>query len=174
MSIVLIGFKSSGKSTLAAAYAQRVGQPLLDCDHLLEEAWQQETGAFASFRDIYRTVGEQTFRQREAAVLQSLAGQQNTVVATGGGVVHCPHAPELLRAVGLVVFVDTAPEVVERRLAGVNSPLFATGSFMDLYAQRRPLYLAAAQVVFTISCEEGAAQLAARLQNQLEDRHHGA
>ena len=174
MSIVLIGFKSSGKSTLAAAYAQRVGQPLLDCDHLLEQAWQQETGVFASFRDIYRTVGEQAFRQREAAVLHSLAGQKETVVATGGGVVHCPQAAELLRGIGLVVFVDTAPEVVERRLAGVNSPLFADGRFMDLYARRRPLYLAAADVVFTISCEEGPAQLAARLQTQLEALHHGA
>ena len=80
--IVLIGFMGTGKSTVAALLAQRLGWTCTDTDG---EVVAEEG---CSIAEIFSRSGEPSFRAAESRVLaRLLASQEPLVIATGGGAV---------------------------------------------------------------------------------------
>lgn len=109
--ITLIGYRGTGKSTVAGILARGLGCAWHDADTEVEE---RIGGTIAAF---IRARGEPAFRDVEAAVLRDLL-ERPGVVATGGGVVLRGENRGLLRRRGRPVVWLTAPaEVLRRRLA---------------------------------------------------------
>lgn len=77
--IVLTGFMGSGKTTVGALLAERLGWRFLDLDREIE----RRDGR--SVPEIFRESGEAHFRHLETAALASLLGQRRLVLALGGG-----------------------------------------------------------------------------------------
>lgn len=77
--IALIGFMGSGKSTVGAILAEKLGYELIDTDELVVDR------AGAPIARIFAEKGEAGFRDLEAAVIQSLSGRSHAVIAAGGG-----------------------------------------------------------------------------------------
>jgi shikimate kinase len=77
--IVLTGFMGSGKSTIGALLAERVGWSFLDLDSEIE---RQERRSVAR---IFAESGEAHFRKLESAALAALLGRRHVVLALGGG-----------------------------------------------------------------------------------------
>ena len=77
--LLLVGFMGSGKSTVGAAVARRLGWRHADLDAEVEKA------AGASVREIFSTRGEESFRELEARVAADLLSAARVVVSTGGG-----------------------------------------------------------------------------------------
>ncbi len=77
--IVLTGFMGSGKTTVGALLAERMGWKFLDLDREIE----RRDGR--SVPQIFRESGEAHFRRLETAALASLLGQRRLVLALGGG-----------------------------------------------------------------------------------------
>src|SRR5947209_1158458 len=65
-SIFLVGYRGSGKSTVARLLAGRLGWAWVDADDVLEER------AGRPIRAVFADEGEAGFRDREAAVLADL------------------------------------------------------------------------------------------------------
>lgn len=81
-SIVLVGPRASGKTTLAAALAVRLRWPVLDGDVLVAAAVGRPAGAFLA------AAGEPSFRAvEETMTLLALAAPDPKIVALGGGAV---------------------------------------------------------------------------------------
>ena len=97
MNIVLFGPKGSGKSTVGALLAERLGLPCVETDHLIEELYAAETGAKRTYREIFREHGEKTFRDWERRAVAQAAGRDWHVVITGGGVFMDPESRRSLR-----------------------------------------------------------------------------
>ncbi|MBM4010391.1 MAG: shikimate kinase [Planctomycetota bacterium] len=117
--VTLIGYRGSGKSTVAALLAARLAVSWQDADAVLEDR------AGCRIAELIRGRGEASFRDLEADVLAELLEHEPGVVATGGGVVLRPDNRALLRRAGRpVVWLDAPPEVVRARLAA--DPLTAT------------------------------------------------
>lgn len=135
-SIVLTGMPGSGKSTLGALLAQRLGRPLLDTDAEIVRR------AGMPIPEIFRTRGETAFRDLESAVLRTAAQSGGQIIATGGGAVLRQENVDAMRQNGTVVFLDRPLCALlptdDRPLADSAEKLRA------LYAVRRPIYLAAA------------------------------
>lgn len=109
--VTLIGYRGTGKSTVADALAGRLGCDRHDADEELEAAVGMPIGAYIAAR------GEPAFRDEETRILARLL-DRGGVVATGGGVVIRPANRDLLRARGGTVVWLTAPvEVIRSRLA---------------------------------------------------------
>jgi shikimate kinase len=89
--LALIGFMGSGKTTAAAAIADRLGWRAVDADAEIE----REAGR--SIKEIFATDGEPTFRALEERVCLRLLHQTGVVVALGGGAVTSPLIRERLR-----------------------------------------------------------------------------
>ncbi|MEX0712312.1 MAG: shikimate kinase, partial [Pirellulales bacterium] len=100
MNIVLIGYRGSGKSTVARELAGRLGWPWLDADHQIEER------AGKSIAAVFAEEGEERFRDLESSLLAELVERDKTVLAAGGGAVLRPANRALLRSAGKVVWLQ--------------------------------------------------------------------
>ena len=109
--ITLIGYRGTGKSTVAALLGDILGCGWCDADAVLEK----KLGC--SIATLVRDRGEAVFRDEEAAVLQELLRGFSGVLSTGGGAVLRAANREVLRRLGHPVVWLTAPaDVVLRRL----------------------------------------------------------
>ena len=158
MNLVLIGMPGSGKSTVGKILSKMLCMPLVDTDALVEQA------AGKTIPELFAQEGEAAFRDRETAAARQAAALDNTVIATGGGIVLRPENMEALSATGLIFFRDRALEdIVEEDHMG--RPL--VGSDPDklrlLYTQRIELYRKYAQYTIsnTKTAEEAAVRIAA-------------
>ena len=134
--IVLCGMPSSGKTTIGKEVAARLGMPFTDTDDVIR------THSGMEIPDIFAQEGEAGFRKRESIAIESVAGEQGFVIATGGGAVLDPSNVRALKRNGIIFFVDRSPVLLEPT---EDRPLSRTRSAIGrLYEQRLPGYLAAA------------------------------
>ncbi|HQD68867.1 MAG TPA: shikimate kinase [Ornithinibacter sp.] len=135
--VVLIGPPGSGKSTVGAALAARLGLPLHDTDAAIEAA------AGRSISDIFIEDGEPTFRELERAEVARAVEQEDGVLALGGGAPVDPLTEQVL-AGQVVVFLDVGIADASKRVGFDQSrPLLAVNpraSWVRLMNERRPVY----------------------------------
>jgi shikimate kinase len=159
--LYFVGFMGAGKTTMARAFAKRVGWRALDIDELIE---QRERKPIA---DIFRDHGEGYFRALEREAVRSLSAERYAAVATGGGTFADPENRALLLADGTVVWLDVAFEtLLERVPSDGRRPLAADRvQFEALYAARQASYRNAH---FRLDATAGAAdELVERLLDHL-------
>ncbi|MFO0917101.1 MAG: shikimate kinase [Planctomycetaceae bacterium] len=154
MVITLIGYRGSGKSTVAPRLAARLGWDWIDADVELERR------AGRSIREIFQRDGEGAFRRLERATLCDLLQRDRLVLAAGGGAILNAETRRDLCAAGPVIWLQAAVETLARRMesdpvSGSQRPkLTATGGLEEiqtLLAARDPYYREAAS--FGVSTE---------------------
>ena len=79
MFLSLIGYRATGKTTLARLLAERLGCPWIDADTEIERR------AGKSIARIFAEDGEPAFRDLEAQVVAELCRRGPLVLAAGGG-----------------------------------------------------------------------------------------
>ncbi len=178
--IILIGMKSSGKTTIGRIVADKLGLRFTDVDAEVERGYLEQTGENLSFREIFKRHGKEHFRGLETAALQALAATQNEwpiILATGGGLPLAEENRPLLRGLGLVVFLDVASEVLLPRIVRGGIPAFfpypddPARSLEELLATRRPVYGALAHI--TVTCgTEPPESIAETIIHQVENQLH--
>jgi shikimate kinase len=158
--VTLVGYRGTGKSTVAAVVAERLGVAWRDADAVLEDRIGSSIATLVGSR------GEAVFREVETQVLRDTLPAFTGVLATGGGVVLRPENRLLLRERGRPVVWLTAPaDVIRRRLAadpttvarrpaltGVN-PL---DEVADALRVREPLYREVADVAIDTASDPPA------------------
>jgi shikimate kinase len=169
--VVLIGFMGSGKSTVGALLADRLGWEFVDLDTLVE------TRAGCPISTVFATHGEQRFRDLESECLYELAGRSRVVIASGGGTPMGDANQWFFTDAGAAVFhLDVSLEEALTRTSGdASRPLLARGpeEVRQRYEARLPRYRELGTGIATdgMSPEEVtvkiAAQLAARTQTAL-------
>ena len=138
--LYLVGFMASGKTTVGAHLAQRLGWGFIDVDSEIE---RHEGRTVAS---IFLDDGEESFRHREAVAIQRYVDQIQSgiprVIALGGGAFIQERNFQLLKDNGITVWLDCPIEIVHQRLGDdASRPLAADRSKLArLYEDRRPLY----------------------------------
>lgn len=187
--ITLIGYRGTGKSTVAVLLGELLGCGWCDADVVLEEKLGCTIAA------LVRDRGETVFRDEEAALLADLLGRFHGVLSTGGGVVlRAENRDALMEAGRPVVWLTATADIVRRRLAAdpttvqrrpslSPSPAGGPASAGDPLAEvaaalesREPLYRACAdfQVDTTTATPEAVAgRIAAWLVNEWPTRATG-
>jgi shikimate kinase len=158
--LTLVGYRGTGKSTVAAVLADRLGVAWRDADAVLEDRIGRSIAALVGSR------GEAAFRDVETEVLRDTLPAFTGVLATGGGVVLRPENRRLLRERGRPVVWLTAPvDVIRRRLAAdpttaARRPALSGGDPLDEVAAalhaREPLYREVADVAFDTATDPPA------------------
>ena len=135
--VVLVGPPGSGKSTIAALLAKRLGVPHRDTDTDIE------AGAGKPISDIFVDEGEPHFRQLERAAIAAALESDGEVLSLGGGAI-LDAATRADLAGHTVVFLDVSlGEATKRVGMSVARPLLLGNvrtQLRNLMEARRPLY----------------------------------
>ena len=105
---ILIGIPNCGKSTLGRLAAESLQLPFYDTDSLAVEKMKLE-GPIDFFRFSFKTrfLTEQYNVMAELAQLKDAA-----IIATGAEVALMPQCAELMKKMGLVIYIKRKPEIV--------------------------------------------------------------
>ena len=147
MSIVLIGYRGSGKTTIGKKLADRLWQPFVDTDDLIVKK------AGKSIKEIFEQQGEPAFREMEAHAVREACKLAEHVIALGGGAVLREDNRAVLKQGGhKLIFLRCDPQELCKRIQSdpqtvANRPHLSElcGSVAEITAllkEREPLYRA--------------------------------
>ena len=137
--IALTGFMGCGKTAVGRVVAKVAGFEFLDTDQFIEE----HVGK--TIPRIFEEHGEETFRQYEREVVVRLAERENTVIATGGGLLVDAENMDTMKQYAMVFCLWASPESIWRRVKGQSHrPLLNTDNpkkrIIELLEERKAAY----------------------------------
>jgi shikimate kinase len=142
--LYLIGYRGTGKTTLAPRLAHALGYQCIEMDALIAQR------AGMSISDLFAHHGEERFRELEAEVLRELAAGSKQVISTGGGIILREENRVLLRSTGTVIWLTAPFETIYQRLQTDDgarpslTKLPLQEEIANLLEQRSPRYAATA------------------------------
>ncbi|MEU8434664.1 shikimate kinase [Streptomyces sp. NPDC029216] len=142
--VVLVGPMGSGKSTVGALLAERLGVSYRDTDADIVAAQGREIS------DIFVDEGEPYFRELERQAVAAAVAGHTGVLALGGGAVLDEGTRALLRGLPVAYLSMDVEEAVRRVGLGAARPLLAVNprrQWRELMDARRHLYTEVARVV---------------------------
>src|SRR5947209_3702219 len=144
MSIVLIGYRGCGKTTVGKRLADQLWQKFVDLDEVIVRK------AGKSIKDIFEQDGEPNFREREAEALRELAQLHDHIIGLGGGTLMREENRKVLKDAGhKLIYLRCEPEELLRRIesdpesARTRPRLTSMGGIAEirqLLDQREPVY----------------------------------
>jgi 3-dehydroquinate synthase/shikimate kinase/3-dehydroquinate synthase len=134
MVAVLVGFMGAGKTTVGHIIAERLGQPFVDSDVLIEQRLGRD------IREIFATEGETYFREVEHATVADLVRGPDAVVALGGGAVEDPRTRVLLRNARVIYLRVDYDEAMSRVQRDEYRPMLRRPDLAEVYKRRLPVY----------------------------------
>jgi shikimate dehydrogenase len=136
--IILVGFSGSGKSTLAKALANKIGFKYIDIDSMIEDNEKM------TIPEIFKSKGEKYFRLKEYEFLLSFQNQEKCVIATGGGIVTNPMNNELMKNIGIVIWLHSSLDTCLKRIDILSRPMLTERTeyknIENLYKERQEKY----------------------------------
>ena len=134
MVAVLVGFMGAGKTTVGRIIAERLGQPFVDSDVLIEQRLGREIG------DIFATEGEAYFRELEHATVADLVHGPEAIIALGGGAVEDRRTRAVLRNARVIYLRVSYDQAMSRIQGDRFRPLLSRPDLDDIYQRRLPIY----------------------------------
>ena len=169
MKVILIGYRTTGKTTVGKLLAILLKVPFYDADSVVEEIVN------APVKNIVAHHGWEFFRQKETEAIQLLSAKGDCVIATGGGVILGAENVKLLKQMGLIVWLNTPiGDIIDRLNEDAQNnavrPQFTTDDLaqetVDIFAQRLPLYKKTAAFVVD-TAGKSASQIAETIYHYL-------
>lgn len=142
VNVALIGYRGTGKTTVARLLADRLGWAVVDTDELIEQR------AGKSIKELFAEDGEGRFRDLEVEVIRDAVLQPRRVLALGGGAVLREETRRALAACRVVWLQADAATLAARiggdPVTGQRRPdltgIGGLAEIQQLLAQRQPVY----------------------------------
>ena len=145
MNIVLIGYRGTGKSVVGEILAARLRMHCIGMDTEIVKR------AGMSIPEIVEKYGWQKFRDLESEEARRLAGLDNIVIDTGGGVIERPENIEALKTNSRIFWLKASADVIVSRIQGdTERPALTAGKTFteevtEVLERRIPKYKNSAQ-----------------------------
>ncbi len=151
--LYLVGLPASGKTTTAKWLSQKMEWTFLDLDEYIESKMG------LSVREIFTTLGEDSFREIEAKCLRETVSLSDVVVGCGGGTAAFHGNMDWMKAHGLTVFLNTSFDILVHRIVETDSqrPLFQGCNKQEIMeklseiAEKRSIYYGSAKIIWNKS-----------------------
>jgi shikimate kinase len=144
--VVFVGMMATGKTRIGRKLAHILDWPFFDTDAEIEKR------AGCSVAEIFTRDGEERFRAAEASIVMDILAREDcSIIATGGGAVTSPqvrHAlcrPDNPTARSVCIWMEASPETMLARVRDVSArPLLDQPDplqvLRDLMTKRQSLY----------------------------------
>lgn len=143
MNIVVIGYRGTGKSSVARILAERLKWPLISTDAEIVKK------AGLSVPEIIQKRGWDYFRDVESKICQRVGPKDRTIIDTGGGAVLRKENVDALRQRGRVFWLTAEVSTIMERIKHTKDRPALTQNkdyideVEDVLKERLPLYKAA-------------------------------
>jgi len=145
MNIVLIGYRGTGKTVVGELLSNQLDMPCMGMDAQIVKK------AGMSIPEIVEKVGWPGFRDIESEVVRELAGRDNIIIDTGGGVIERPENIEALKINSRIFWLRASVDAIVSRIQeGTQRPALTDGKTFteevaEVLERRTPKYKSAAQ-----------------------------
>ena len=145
--LVLIGFMGCGKTTLGKWISQNASMSFYDTDEYIVSKENRE------ITEIFAIDGEKYFRDLETETLKEMNEKfRDSVISVGGGLPLREENKELLKQLGIIIYLRTTQDTLVKRLGSdTKRPLLAGSDIRikvhDLMMQRANIYEDIAQII---------------------------
>ena len=130
LNVVLIGMPGAGKTFLGRRIAEREHRKFIDLDDLIVEREGM------SIPEIFRTKGEDYFRNVETEVLRETCKMSGVVIACGGGIVKRKQNYNRAKQNSRIIWVKRDLDKLDTE----GRPISQTKSVEEIYEARKDLY----------------------------------
>ena len=113
--IFLIGFMGSGKSTFGKKLSKEISLTFIDLDKEIEKK------AKCSISEIFKYLGEESFRNMESELLKSFEHLEGFVMATGGGTPCFFNNIEYINSTGTSFYIQLDTKSIFNRLLNAKN-----------------------------------------------------
>ena len=174
MTLFIIGYMASGKTTFGRALARRTGMRHIDLDFYIEQRFH------STVREIFARKGEAEFRRIESAMLREVGEMEDTVISCGGGTPCFGDNLDYMNSHGLTVCLQASDDVIVNRIiqAGNKRPLMAGKSREEILMTlkehmevRRPFY-ERARLIISGDRLENKSQIASAIDDFIKNHLH--
>jgi shikimate kinase len=144
----------TGKTAVGHVLAEKLGMKFIEIDTIIEEK------AGKSITEIFQQDGETTFRKMEIDITRDVAGEKNSVIACGGGIILNKINIDQLRENSIIVYLTASPDIIlkrtseqegQRPLLDVEEPLKTINEMLKF---RKPFYTGAADMAVDTSMSD--------------------
>lgn len=156
----------AGKTSVGGNLSNLLGYPILDLDR------EVEIRSELTVREIFERQGEAAFRELEHACLKETARLSDAVVATGGGVMTFPHNVEVMRQLGVSIWLNPDFETIIDRMSPqgrARRPLFQNEEQARKLFQQRLAAYRQSDVTMDVASSDNAPDVAARIALRLRE-----
>ena len=144
LNIVLVGMPGCGKSTAAKELSKALGKEVIDTDDLIK------TNEGREIPEIFRTEGEDYFRDAESLAVKQAGKQSGKIIATGGGAILREENKSALRQNSVVVFLKRDLSQLDTD----NRPLSQGNSLAEMHKKRLPHYEAVCDITVEVATDK--------------------
>lgn len=150
MTLFIIGYMASGKTTFGRALAKRTHMQHIDLDFYIEQRFH------SSIREIFAQKGEAEFRRIESAMLREVGEMSDVIISCGGGTPCNGDNMDYMNSRGITICLQASDDVIADRIiqAGNKRPLMAGKSKEEILQTlrqhmelRKPFYDQAALII---------------------------
>jgi len=143
MNIILIGYRCTGKTSVGKLLAEKLELPFYDTDQMITDRIGKTIKAWVEEK------GWTSFRQKEKAVIMEIVSKGPGVISLGGGAVMDSENREILKPMGLIVWLTADSETILARMKSDpnnidNRPPLSEQDWenetREILAQRSPAY----------------------------------
>lgn len=174
MTLFIIGYMASGKTTFGRALARRTGMRHIDLDFYIEQRFH------STVREIFAQKGEAEFRRMESAMLREVGEMTDVIVSCGGGTPCFGDNLDYMNSRGLTVCLQASEGVIADRIiqAGSKRPLMANKSRDEIletlrgHMELRKPYYDRARLLISGDRLENRAQIAETVDNFIKNYIH--
>jgi len=110
MNVILIGYRATGKSSVARILGGHLGWPWVDADVEIERR------AGKSIARIFAEDGEPAFRDLESQVIADLCSRSQWIIAAGGGAPMREQNRQAMKQSGKVIWLQASPQTIYHRM----------------------------------------------------------
>ena len=137
--IVLVGLMGCGKSAIGKRLAKKIKLPFVDLDTKIEQE------AKMPVKEIFEKYGEDYFRKLEVKIAKQVIGDNQVILATGGGAFINDEIRKLIKEKCISVWLKADLDILLKRVSRKRTrPLLENGDkkeiLKNLMDKRYPIY----------------------------------
>jgi len=172
MNLVLIGYRGTGKTSVADEMAKRLSWRVVSTDDLICKR------AGKGIPEIVADSGWEAFRDLEASVVKEVSLGDKQIIDTGGGAVLRAENLAALRENGLLIWLRATVETIQKRILGDTQrpSLTKVKNTIDevegVLRQRTPLYQDAADY-YIYTDNRGIEDICDQIMGILHNKQYG-